>query len=252
MISLRRQRQILEYISARDSAQVAELGSAFGISLSTVRRDLREMEQSGLVRRVHGGVVLAEERDESPRLQRAAHNPDEKQRIARAAAELVCDGSTIIISAGTTTGAMVPLLRPRRGLTVITNALHVAYQLTSLPHIDVIVLGGWLRHSESSLLGHLTAQALQELRADQIFIGAFGVDPEHGLTGANMQEVETDRRLLAAAREVIALADHSKLGRAGSVRLLPLEQVGRLITGAEAPEPAVHALRARGVAVQQV
>lgn len=252
MISLRRQKRLLEYIAAHQSAQVTELGTAFGVSVSTVRRDLKEMEQSGLVRRVHGGVVLAEERDESPRVQRTGHRPDQKRRIAQAAAALVGDGSTIIISAGTTTGAMVPFLTGKRDLTVITNALHVACQLTNYPQITLIVLGGWLRHSESSLLGHLTAQALEDLRADQIFHGTFGIDLDHGLTGAYLQEVETDRQLIAAAREMIVLADSSKFGRLGSVRLAPFEAIARVITDGEAPAAALEALQARGVAVTQV
>jgi DeoR/GlpR family transcriptional regulator of sugar metabolism len=251
MISLQRQKQLLEYIAARESAQVTELSSAFGVSLSTVRRDLNEMEQSGLVRRIHGGVVLAEQRDESPLVQRASRYPEHKRRIGQAAAELVQDGSTIILTAGTTTGAMAPFLKSKRDLTVITNALHVAYQLASYPHINVIVLGGWLRHSESSLLGHLTAQALQDLRADQVFIGAFGLDMEHGLVGTYMQEVETDRRIIAAARKLVVLADHSKFSMTGSVRLASFDVVSTVVTDTEAPATTVEALRARGIEVVQ-
>jgi len=114
-----------------------------------------------------------------------------------------------------------------------------------------VVLGGWLRHSESSLLGHLTAQALQDLRADQVFIGTFGLDLEHGLTGAYMQEVETDRRIIAAAREQIVLADHSKFGLSGSVRLVPFDMVSTVVTDTEAPAASVQALEARGIRVIQ-
>jgi len=115
----------------------------------------------------------------------------------------------------------------------------------------VIVLGGWLRHSEFSLLGHLTVQAMRDLRADTIFHGTFGIDLEHGLTGAYVQEVETDRCLIAVARELIVLADHSKFGQTGSVRLLSLASVSTVITDTEAPSTALEALRARGITVLQ-
>jgi len=251
MLSFQRQRQFLEYITGRHAAQVHELGSTFGVSLSTVRRDLKAMEDSGLVRRVHGGVVLAEARDESPLFQRTTQFPEHKRRIAQAAANLVQNGSTIIITAGTTTEAMLPFLKHKSELTVITNAIHIAYQLASYPQIAVIVLGGWLRHSEFSLLGHLTVQAMRDLRADTIFHGTFGIDLEHGLTGAYVQEVETDRCLIAVARELIVLADHSKFGQTGSVRLLSLASVSTVITDTEAPSTALEALRARGITVLQ-
>ena len=216
-----------------------------------MRRDLKEMVNGGLVRRVHGGAVLAKAPNESPLAQRKVQHPEHKRRIAQVAASLVKDGSTIIITSGTTTEAMLPFLEHKRNLTVITNAITIAYQLASCTHIAVVVLGGWLRHSEFSLLGHLTLQAMQDLRADAAFHGTFGIDLEHGLTGAYMQEVETDRRIIAAARELIVLADHSKFGQTGSVRLLPFEAVSKVITDTEAPPAAVEAIRARSITVLQ-
>lgn len=247
-----RQKQFLSYLAARKAAQISELSTAFGVSMSTVRRDLQDMEGQGLVRRVHGGALLHDgqtERGEQPALQRASYQAEAKRRIGQAAAALVRDNSTIVITGGTTTAEMLPFLAERVNLTVITNAVNVAYALSRRPSIDVIVLGGWLRHSELSLLGHLTTQALQELRADQAFHGIFGIDVEHGLTGTFIQEVQTDRAILGIARELIVLADHSKFGQAGPMRLLPIDAVTTVVTDAEAPAPSLDALRQGGITV---
>jgi DeoR/GlpR family transcriptional regulator of sugar metabolism len=249
MLSQQRQKRILEFIRKQKSAQVTELSDAFGVSVSTVRRDLSEMELRGLLQRVHGGAILTDEQEESPLLLRASAQADEKARIGEAAAQLVHDGETIIITSGTTTAAILPYLTTKNNLTVITNVITVAHELAHEPHITVIVLGGWLRHSEFSLLGHLTMESLRDLRASAIFHGTYGLDIEHGLTGTNMQEVETDRRLIAAASELIVLADSSKFRQIGPIRLAPIERISTLITDSGASEADLAPLRDRGINV---
>ena len=252
VLAEQRQRRLLTYIAERHSAQVSELSSLFGVSMSTVRRDLHDMEGRDLVRRVHGGALLLTEHSaelEVEIVQRAVARAEIKLRIGAAGAALVRDGSTIIVTGGTTTEAMIPSLAGKSGLTVITNALNIANRLAALPSIDVVVLGGWLRHAEQSLLGHLTTQALQDLRADQIFYGVFGIDPLLGLTGTYIREVQTDRTLIATARELIVLADGSKFAQSGPARVVPIDAVFAMVTDREAPAEGVRALRERGIAV---
>ena len=254
MLAEQRQKHFLTYLVERRSAQVSELSLRFGVSMSTVRRDLQELEEQELVRRVHGGALLLAEPaapQEAAIVQRGPQRAELKRRIGEAAAALVADGSTIIITGGTTTEAMLPALAARVGLTVITNALNIAQGLAAHPRIEVLVLGGWLRHAELTLLGHPTAQALQDLRADQIFYGIYGIDPEHGLTGANIREVQVDRTLIATARELVVLADGSKFCQSGPSRVVPIEAVGTLVTDRDAPPEAVRALRERGLTVLQ-
>lgn len=252
MLTIDRQKIILDYLRSNKSAKLADLMELLDTSISTLRRDLKDLDDSGLVERVHGGVVLVDQSDESPVIQRATSQAEAKRRIGEAAAALVKDGSTIMITGGTTTEAMVPFLAVKSNLTVITNALNVAYYLSRYPAVAVVVLGGWLRHSELSLLGHLTVQALQDLRAEQLFHGTFGFDPEYGLGGSYMQEVQTDRHMIAAARELVVLADHSKFEQSGTVRLTPIESVSTVVTDTGAPAAAVRALQARGIKVIQV
>ena len=132
LLAEQRQKQLLAYVAHHRSAQVSELSSVFGVSMSTVRRDLQEMEERELVRRVHGGVLLASDRPpvQEPKIVQRSHaNAEQKRRIGQAAAALVRDTSVIIITGGTTTEAMIPYLAEKAGLTVLTNALNIAQAL---------------------------------------------------------------------------------------------------------------------------
>ncbi len=249
MLSLDRQKRILDLMKKRKSALVSDLSDQLGISLSTVRRDLSELEERGIVQRVHGGAVLLEESDEAPVTLRADLHREQKQRIGAQAGELVNDGDTIILTAGSTVEAMLPHLIDKRNLTIITNVINLAYRLTAYPHITVIVLGGWLRHSEFSLLGHITQQSLKDLHANKIFHGTYGLDSSYALTGVYVQEVETDRFLINAAAQLIVLADSSKFNHAGAIRLVPSDNIHTLITDTDAPANAVADLQSAGIQV---
>jgi DeoR/GlpR family transcriptional regulator of sugar metabolism len=249
MLTKRRQQLLFDYITAHKSAQITRLCDEFDISISTVRRDLIELEQRGLITRVHGGAVLVEKDNELPILQRSVHQAEEKQRIGAAAANLVADNETIMITSGTTTEAMLPFLAKKNNLTVITNAINNAYHLARYPEIAVIVLGGWLRHAEFSVHGHLVESGLKELQPQKLFHGIFGICPAAGLTGSDLQEVQSDRFLIATIPQLIILADHTKFCRSGPVRLAPITAVSTVVTDDQAPAEDVRSLREQGVEV---
>jgi len=251
MLPLERQRRIEALIRTKREAKVTELADLLGVSLATVRRDLMEMERLGMIRRVHGGAVLADPWiiTESPVVQRESLNIEYKRRIGQRASELVNDDDIIIISSGSTTLELARRLGGKRNLTVITNALNIAYALIPYPEITTVVLGGYLRHSELSLLGHLTEQALQGLRANKLFIGAFALDPTYGLSGDYLPEVRTDQSLVAAASKVIVLADHSKLGKKHMVQVAPITAIHTLVTDSDAPPEQIAAFKAVGMEV---
>jgi DeoR/GlpR family transcriptional regulator of sugar metabolism len=250
MLAEERRQRLLNFVSERGVAPIGALCQTLRVSEATVRRDLNRLESEGIIRRVHGGAAMRQmDSAEPPALQRAGDQYLAKQMIGRAAAELISDGETIILTSGTTTEAMTAHLSAKNDLTVITNAINVAYQLARFPHIAVIVPGGSLRHSEMSLLGHLTEEALGDLRADKVFHGTFGLDPDEGLTGTYLLEVQTDRRLMQAAQEVIILADHTKFAQRGPVRLAPIDGISTVITDTRAPEDSLRRLRDRGIRV---
>ncbi|MFE2374704.1 DeoR/GlpR family DNA-binding transcription regulator [Streptomyces sp. NPDC059398] len=242
LLAPQRQHAVLTRLRHRGTVNVQELSDLLRISPSTVRRDLRDLEVQGMLRRVHGGATVLDGSSEPEQPQRAATQLEEKGRIAEAALPLIRDHSTVLISGGTTTETLAARLGDRRGLTVVTNSLPIAQALSATATVDVIVLGGVLRRREQSLLGHLTERALSELQIDQIFTSAFGLDADTGLTGAHVDEAQTDRALLAAARRIVVLADESKLGRRGPVRLAPLDQVSTLVTDAGPGHPVCAAL----------
>ncbi len=249
MLTQQRQQLLLDFITAHKSAQVTQLCEEFDISISTARRDLIELEQRGLISRVHGGAVLIEKDNELPILQRSVYQSEEKKRIGEAAARLVSDNETIMITSGTTTEAMLPFLAKKQNLTVVTNAINNAYHLSRYPHIAVIMLGGWLRHAEFSVHGHLTENGLKELQPQKMFHGIFGICPETGLTGSDLQEVQTDRFLISTIPQLIILADHTKFCRSGPVRLASIEVVSTVISDTRVPAEKVNTLRQKGIDV---
>lgn len=247
-LSAARRAEVLRWAQTRGVVQVNELARSMRVSPSTIRRDLSLMEEEGLLRRVHGGAIVDGDDVEPRRQDRAVARSGEKQRIAAAAGALIDHGSTILISGGTTTEAMLPVIAARHELTVVTNSLDIAVTLAGADGVQVVVLGGYLRRGEHSLLGHLTRRALDDLIVDRMFTGAFGLD-EDGVTGANVAEAETDRHLMAAARQLVVMADSSKFGRRGPVRLAATGRISTLITDAGAPEEQLRPWRQAGVEV---
>jgi DeoR/GlpR family transcriptional regulator of sugar metabolism len=229
---------------------VNEMARLLGVSTSTVRRDLNELQERGLIERIHGGAAHVSDDVEPLRPLREVAFADEKRRIGQAAAELIADHSTVLILGGTTTEAMLPYLGSVRGLTVLTNSLPIVNRLSQYGEIAVVVLGGLLRREEMSLLGHLTIAGLDEFGIDQVFSGAFGIDPEIGVTGTNLSETQTDRSLASSALELIMIADHSKLAQRGPARLVPTSAISTLITDDGADPAVLERFRDAGVTVR--
>ena len=248
LLGPKRQRELLNYIRAYGEGSVNELARLLSVSTSTVRRDLNELQHRGLIERIHGGAAPLTDVEPIRPLREVAF-ADQKRRIGQAAARLIVDNSTVLILGGTTTESMLPFVGSTRGLTLLTNSLMVVNRLSQYPDIEIIVLGGLLRRQEMSLLGHLTIAGLDEFGIDQVFSGAFGIDPEMGVTGTNLSETQTDRSLATAARELIMLADHSKLTQRGPARLVPTSAISTLIVDDDAEEETLEKFRAAGVTV---
>lgn len=257
VLDAERRQQIVAFIDEHQGATVAALSERFGVSEATVRRDLMQLDRRGLVERAHGGAVprrvrAREGAPEPPILDRAGVRIEEKRRIGRAAAGLVGDGDTIMIAGGTTTSHMIPHLAGRVGLTVVTNNLNVAGLLAPMTAVTTILIGGVLRHSELSLLGALAEDALANVRVDTLYIGSAAIDVAHGLSGDDPAEVQTDRALMAAARQITILADHTKFDRVRTLRVVPMGRVSRVVTDAGIGSEQVEALRGVGIEVDVV
>lgn len=247
---LERQNQILQVVERQQRISVADICTTFGVSEATARRDLENLATQGKLQRVHGGaIVLAQAPPEQPILLRQNEQADEKIRIGQTAAALVKVGETVFLGSGTTVLEVARALRTRRDLTVLTNSLPVVNALAGAEGITVICLGGMLRESEFSFIGHITEQALAEVRADKVFMGTRAISLEFGLTHEYLPETMTDRAILKAGKEIIVLADHTKFGRAATVRLAPLENIHSIVTDRQTPRDMLETLRERGLKV---
>jgi DeoR/GlpR family transcriptional regulator of sugar metabolism len=253
MLPVERRTATIDLLASKRAVSVESLAEHLAVSLSTVRRDLDELEREGVVRRVHGGAVLQRpdappDAPELPPATRQIEHSDAKHAIARRAVELVQPGSALLVTGGTTTAALAPLLAGVPDITVVTNSLDVAVRLAHLD-VDLVLLGGALRRPELSLLGSLVGLGLDELHVDHAIMGVYGIDPRSGLLGASAVECETDRRLARSAGRLTVLADASKFTRRSPHRITTLDAVSELVTTADAPAAEVAALREQGLDV---
>ena len=239
-----RQKQILSLLGKQGRLSVAEIVEQFAISEATARRDLESLTSQGKAQRVHGGVIAIEQAPpEQPILQREGEQAEEKSAIGRTAADLIHDGETVFLGSGTTVLETARHLRERRDLTVVTNSLPVLNALAGFKDITVVSLGGQLRDSELSFIGHITEQALAELRVGKVVIGTRGLSLEHGLTNDYLPETLTDRAILKIGREVIVAADHTKVNRVSTALLAPLSSMTTFVTDSGADKKFLQALK---------
>ena len=248
---LQRRAQIAELVRQTGAMRVTDLAARFQVSEVTIRNDLMQLEKQGLVIRDRGGALpLGHPRELTSLLaveQRAHLHIAEKRRIARAAAQLVSAGDTIIMDAGTTVVEMAPHLAGIASLTVVTNALNVALEVSTKCDARVILAGGNFSRESSSTLGSVTEQTLGELIVQKAFLGTQAFDFEHGLTDTTMEIAQVKRAIIRAARRVILLTDSSKLGQSGFIKVAPLTAVQTLITDDALPAEARPSLEKAGI-----
>lgn len=245
-----RMRAIVELVRRQGAVTVAELSTRFGVSEMTIRRDLHLLDARNELERTHGGAVTRERSvDEPPWTERLGEHADAKRAIGAHVAASIADGATIFLGSGTTTLSVADELASRHDLTVITNALSIATALAT-SSIDVLVIGGFLRHREMSLIGHLAEQTLEQLRCDEVVMGMRGVHPEYGLTSEHLPELVTDQAIMRIADRLTVVADSSKFGHVAASRTAPVEAATRIVTDATAAPDQVTSIRSRGVAVE--
>ncbi len=247
MYAPERHQQILTRARAEGRVDVATLALDLDVTPETVRRDLTAIERLGLLRRVHGGAVAVERLGFEPGLaDREQVMSAQKERIARAALEELPDGGAIILDAGTTTIRLAALLPTDRDLTVVTHGLPIVTVLAGRPNITLHLVGGTVRGRTLAAVGSWALAALTQIHADVVFLGTNGVTVERGLTTPDLAEAQVKRALVAAARRVVVLADHTKLGVSDFALVAPLSAVDVLITDSDAAPELVDEIEAAG------
>lgn len=245
--------QILDLMEEKGRASVSDLSKRFEVSTVTIRNDLAELERQGRVVRTHGGAMIRPDSIQEPAFSlRQRIRSSEKERIARAAAGLVRDGDSIALDASTTAWHLARLLKDRHELTVITNGLFNALELSDSPGVAVVMPGGMLRSGSTSLVGDLGAAIFDHYHVQKGFFSAWGLTLQEGLTDLNQYEVELKRLMVERSKEVIAIIDATKWGQVAFSTFASLNQVDQVISDAPVPPEMVADIRARGINVQLV
>ncbi|KRP86529.1 MULTISPECIES: DeoR/GlpR family DNA-binding transcription regulator [Bradyrhizobium] len=247
MRSKERHARLLEALNAGE-IDVDDLARRFDVSASTVRRDLQHLSKNNAVRRTYGGAILTAHANETTLEQRLAVQGKQKQAIARAAIDLIEDGDTLILDAGSTVAAFGRLLQHRR-LRIITNNLALLPFFAKAPSIELVVLGGALRTTSMSTMGPLANEALRRMTADRAVVSADGVVNGRGLCEADLEQVALKSLMMQQSKEVIVLADASKLGRAEQMAWAPLPPRWTLVTDVGASEEQCKRLADAGARV---
>lgn len=250
-----RRRLITELVEKNGRATVEDLSTRFGTSSVTIRGDLKVLARQGIIARSHGGALpVSTAAKDTPVTIKEARWHTQKVRIGRAAAMLIRDGETIILDSGSTTLEIARQIRQMKfgSLTVITNALNIAMELSGMAEIRVMMLGGLLRQTSYSLVGPDAEQALAKLSADRVFLGVDGLDTQIGVTTHDPLEAALNALMIRVSRQTVAVLDASKLGQRSLSVIAPVKSLQKVITDTGAPAEAVAALRSAGVHVELV
>jgi DeoR/GlpR family transcriptional regulator of sugar metabolism len=246
-----RRRQILELVKSDGAAHVNALAQKFGVSTVTIRNDLTKLAEAGELLRDRGGAISTASSRQVTHLlglnERAILNREAKQRIGKAAAQLVAPGDTIIMDAGTTVVEMASHLAGIIPLTVVTNALNVALTMGAATEAQLIFLGGTLSREASSTVGPLAEQTLANLAVQKVFLGTQALDLKSGLTDTTLEIAQAKRAMIKAARQVFLLADSSKWDQTGFIKVAQLEEIDALISDEKLPASARTAVERLGI-----
>jgi DeoR family transcriptional regulator of aga operon len=252
LLTEQRRRNLLDLVDQEGQVTVTDMVTRFSISAVTVRSDLDALAEVGAVVRSHGGAVrrLEATQDYPLRAKETLHR-NEKVRIGRIAAELIKPGETIILDSGTTTAEVARHIKKLKtqSLTVITNALNIATELTDCSDITLIMIGGLLRPVSCSFVGPQAEAMMNEFHADRLFLAVDGFDLENGPSTPDVLEAQLNNVMIRSAKEVNVVADFSKLGRRSVSRIGPLERINRLITDNHAVPEFTQGLRKKGIEV---
>lgn len=243
-LPVERRAEVLRLVRRRGAASVSEVAAETGASASTVRRDLRALDEQGLVRLSHGGAAAVEGTTFEPLFsERRRRNPEEKIRIAEKALEFLEPGQSVIFDSSSTVLAVIEALRRRPvALSAVTNDVSAAALLSEIEGISVVVPGGQVRDGSFTLLGSYTAEFFRRLHADVLLLGMHAISGGI-MTDASLEVVETKRAMLRGARRSVLLADHEKFGAPAFFEVGEVDLIDDLIAGSGTPGEELEPIR---------
>jgi DeoR/GlpR family transcriptional regulator of sugar metabolism len=250
LIPAQRRERIQEYLAVHRIAPSSELSNLLGVSEATIRRDLEWMEDDGILLRTHGGAILNQRLQLEPEYQqRAQRNPEEKRAIGAYAASLIQEGEIIFVNSGSTATQIIRQIRAGADITVMTNNLSAALEISDRD-LNLIITGGDFQPKSNSVAGRFAIENLNQIYADQAFIGVDGITLKHGYTVPSSAEAEIIRMMIARTNgPVTVIADYSKWGVVSNYEIAKIDQVNRLITDEKLAPIAREAFANRPVEV---
>lgn len=249
---------LLELVSERGNVSIADITGELGVSAATARRDLATLAEQRLVTRTHGGAAALGTGYELPLQYKIARQAEAKTAIGRAAVAMIQPGDTVGVNGGTTTTEVAREIgRCDRfatagteiGVTLVTNALNIAFELSVRSNVKIVVTGGVARPQTYELVGPLVRQTLDEFALDVVVLGVDGLTTQYGATTVHEGEAEVSRHFVSVARKVIVVADSTKMMRATFARICPLDRLHVLVTDQPVPPVLAAALDDAGVEV---
>ncbi|NLG92825.1 MAG: DeoR/GlpR transcriptional regulator [Clostridiales bacterium] len=249
MLTVEKKNLILSMLEKKPVVTVSELSEVLGTSEVTVRKILNEMDDQGLLRRTRGGAVNISTIREFEEKEKEKKNTKEKRAIAKKAYEYINNSDTVFIDAGSTTLELVREIKKgnKRDIVVITNALNIAFELLDADDIELVFIGGSVRHKIMSCVGGFAENTINSLCMDKAFIGCNSITVETGITTPNLYEAQVKQCVLKAARETILISDSSKFGHTSMARISPIKNITRLITDNRIPPELRNQIESTGV-----
>lgn len=246
-----RHQNIMEYLRKNKSIKVSSITKLFGVSTETIRRDLEYLEKEGYLRRVRGGAVLDNVNSQEVNFTlREAKNIQEKQEIAKIAVQYVTEGQSIALDVSTTNTEFAKELKQRfQRLTVITNSLIIANELSEMPQYTILMPGGVLRNEELCLVGHLAEEFFKGFHIDTFFMSVSGISLTEGLTDYGLGEYQVKMRMLENSQSVIVLADSSKFDAASLLKVCPFDRIERIISDSNLSEKVLQKYKNEGIEI---
>lgn len=246
-----RKQMIVELVNTNVKTTVAELCKKFSVSPATIRNDLRELEEGGLLRRTHGGAISNRRANFEPNAyQKEVERIHQKQAIAQIATAYVNEGDTIAIDTGTTTFELAKQLTDYRNITVVTNDLQIAAYLERNSNAGIIMAGGAVRRNFHCTAGRKAIETIADLNVDRAFIGANGLSVKRGVTTPNIETAQVKEKLIEQSEEVVVLADSSKIGKVSFARYADIKDVDVLVTDDEVDIEQLELIKSKGVIVE--
>lgn len=226
-----------QYILKNVTVSLEELTQEFSVSMNTVRRDIQQLMQRGLIRKVYGGVSTVHQAVPLPMSVRAARNSEAKQLIGAMAATLIPDHTSVFLDSGSTTPQILPYLAEKTGITVVTHSLPALYEASRYSNLNVINPGGTFLGATSSYVGVTTVEAISRIHVQTVLIAATGVSIEHGLTNSTYMEADIKRCITSNASNIILMADHSKFDQSAVLSFCPLSKLSAIVTDQKPDKP---------------